>query len=74
MKSDNCLINVVPYGQIAFKKSLFFRLDQPVLMHSTEHMSQHADCSIATGTSNSSCSDALTLAIYFFTQRAGLPY
>ncbi len=47
-------------------KSLFLRLDQPVRMRSVT-------VSIATGTSNGSCSDALTLPISSFIQKVGLP-
>ncbi len=54
MKSDNnCIINVVYFAQIALK-SLFF---SAVLSARTPIVS------IATGTSNGSCSDTLTLPI-----------
>ncbi len=54
-------------------KSLFLRLDQPVRVRSPERRLRALTVSIATGTSNGSCSDALTLAIGSFIQKAGLP-
>ncbi len=76
MKSDNnCLINIDSFVQIALKKLFFFRLDQPVRMRSHKCMSHKQTVSIATGISNGSCSDALTLLLVIdsFIQKAGLP-
>ncbi len=44
-------------------KSVLFRLDHPVRMRRPRCTSQNADFSIATGTSNGICNDALTLSI-----------
>ncbi len=41
---NNCIINVVYFAQIAFKKSLFLMLDPPVRMRSPRRTSQNADC------------------------------
>ncbi len=58
MKSDNnCVINVVSFAQIALYKAYF-----SVRMRSPERASQSA-VSIATRTSNDSCSDTQTLPI-----------
>ncbi len=57
MNSDNnCVINVVSFAQIAYKK----------LISQARSVSAHLRAltvSIATGTSNGSCSDSLTLPI-----------
>ncbi len=62
MKSDNsCVINVVSFAQIALKN----------IISQARSASAHAQSwaltvSIATGTSNGSCSDALTLPINYW--------
>ncbi len=67
----NCPMNVVSYAQRAFNLiSLFFRLDQPVRMRSSNAlMTAHTQLllqpqvSMGTRDSNGRCSDAMTLPI-----------
>ncbi len=64
MKSENnCVINVFFFCSNSVIKSLFLRLDQPVRMRSPEPRLRGLTVSIATGTSNGSFSDELTLPI-----------
>ncbi len=70
MKSDNnCIINVVYFAQIMFIFQA--RPTSAACAVLSAHL-RTLTVSIATGTSNSSCSGAMTLAIGSFTQKAGL--
>ncbi len=64
IKSDNnCLITVVSYAQIAFKKCLFFRLNQPMRICSP--------VSVATRASNDSISDFTNYRLALLFRRQG---
>ncbi len=69
MKSDkNCIINVVYFAQIALKKLISQARSASACLRTT--------VSIATGTSNGSCSDTLTLLIsnWLFCSEGGVSF